>query len=708
MTAPPPSRPPLPRIWLVAGLAALLLITVAAASLWHLRREALTSQARELSVLSLALADELDRGLQSVEIGLQAVRLELRIGELLPADQDVASQRYPHDLKLPLATLLWVIDRQGRLLAASSPARAPDPTSFLPRLPTLSDSDAALSLPFPDIARGEPAVALAVRYNDPDGALGGWLIAALPAEALRGAFSQAAPTADARMAIFRSDGVRLAGTLSHLPVLGVSETLQPPGPTRHHDVRLLSDGRDRLIAERTVPRFGLTMVLTRDVEAALEPWRDAAWLASAGVLLMLALLAAAAHRIARAEQRRHASQAALQAQMSRTNKLESLGTLAGGVAHDFNNVLAAVLGYAEMARQGADDGSRQARQLDQVLRAALRGKSLVERILSFSRSGARHATVFEVQPIIDEVLGLLAASLRHGVVLESRFDAPGIRLHGDPTQVFEAVMNLCTNAMQAMPGGGTLTVSTQRHAVRVPQAVSHGQLQPGEYLALSVIDEGAGIAAEVMDHLFEPFFTTRKEHAGTGLGLAVVHGIVSEFGGAIDVQSAPGAPRAGARFTLYLPESHEALAPQPATADDTPIGRGQTLMVVDDEPALVELAEELLAELGYEPVGYTDPSTALQALRNEPGRYDAVLTDEVMPALSGTQLTEALRAFAPNLPVLLISGYGGPQLAARAAAAGVTRVLAKPLQRKALAQALNQLFHAPPPDAATTETAETT
>lgn len=695
MTEPAPTRPTLPRIWLVTGLAALLLITVAAASLWHLRREALTSQARELSVLSLALADELDRGLQSVEIGLQAVRLELRIGELLPADHDVASQRYPHDLKLPLASQLWVIDRRGRLLAASSPALAPDPASFVPRLPTLSDSDAALSRPFPDLASGEPAVALAVRYNNPDGALGGWLIAALPAEALRGAFSQAAPTADARMAIFRSDGVRLAGTLSHLPVLGESETLQPPGPIRHHDVRLLSDGRDRLIAERALPRFGLTLVLTRDVEAALESWRDVAWMASAGVLLMLTLLAAAAHRIARAEQRRQTSQVALQTQLSRTNKLESLGTLAGGVAHDFNNVLAAVLGYAEMARASAADDSRQARQLDQVLRAALRGKSLVERILSFSRSGARHATVFEVQPIIDEVLGLLAASLRHGVVLESRFDTPGLRLRGDPTQVFEAVMNLCTNAMQAMPDGGTLTVSTQRQAVHTSLAVSHGQIEPGDYLALSVSDEGAGIAAEVMDHLFEPFFTTRKEHAGTGLGLAVVHGIVSEFGGAIDVQSTPAT---GARFTLYLPESHDALPARPSAASDTPIGRGQTLMIVDDEPALVELAEELLAELGYEPVGYTDASAALQALRNESGRYDAVLTDEVMPTLSGTQLTEALRTFAPHLPVLLISGYGGPQLAARAAAAGVTRVLAKPMQREVLAQALDELFHTPPPD----------
>ena len=341
MTDSPPRRPALPRIWLVAGLAALSLITVTAASLWHLRSEALTSQARELSVLSLALTDELGRGLESVEIGLQAVRLELRIGELLPEMGEIAGQRYPHDLKLPLASQLWVIDRRGKLLAASSPALAPDPTSFVPGLQTLNDTDTAISLPFPNMANGEPSVALAVRYNDHEGALGGWLIAALPVEALRGAFSKAAPTSDARMAVFRADGVRLAGTLSHLPTLGIAETLQHPRPERGHDLQLLGDGRERLIAERALPRFGLRLVLTRDVESALDPWRDVAWLASSGVMLMLAGLAAAAHRIARAEQRRQDSQAALQTQLSRTNRLESLGTLAGGVAHDFNNVLAA-------------------------------------------------------------------------------------------------------------------------------------------------------------------------------------------------------------------------------------------------------------------------------------------------------------------------------------------------------------------------------
>jgi CheY-like chemotaxis protein len=192
-----------------------------------------------------------------------------------------------------------------------------------------------------------------------------------------------------------------------------------------------------------------------------------------------------------------------------------------------------------------------------------------------------------------------------------------------------------------------------------------------------------------MERLFEPFFTTRAAQSGTGLGLAVVHGVVAEFGGAVDVRSQVGQ---GARFTLYFPECAQAAA-TPERADDVqPGGRGQVLMVVDDEPALVALAEELLGALGYRPVGFTDPQAALQALAEAPDRYAALLSDEVMPGLSGTALTEAARVHSPGLPVLLISGYGGALLARRAAQAGVARVLSKPLQRAELAQALSELL----------------
>jgi CheY-like chemotaxis protein len=192
-----------------------------------------------------------------------------------------------------------------------------------------------------------------------------------------------------------------------------------------------------------------------------------------------------------------------------------------------------------------------------------------------------------------------------------------------------------------------------------------------------------------MEHLFEPFFTTRAAQSGTGLGLAVVHGVVAEFGGATDVQSSPGQ---GSCFTLYFPECTETLYSHSSLSKATPAGSGQTVLVVDDEPVLLAMIVEMLKGLGYKPVGYSDSIAALQALKDAPQRFAAVVTDEVMPELSGTRLTEALRAHAPHLPVVLVSGYGGASLASRAAAAGVTRVLAKPLQRAELARSLAELL----------------
>jgi CheY-like chemotaxis protein len=359
------------------------------------------------------------------------------------------------------------------------------------------------------------------------------------------------------------------------------------------------------------------------------------------------------------------------------------------VAHDFNNVLAAIIGFGEMAQDSAPPGSGLARHLDKSMQAALRGKSLVERILTFSSGGGRHSVVFELQPVVDEVLDLLAASLRPGICIERELNAAGAHQRGDPTRAFEAVMNLCTNALQAMPAGGTMRVRLERFRVDEARVLSHTRLPAGGYLALEVSDEGMGVSAEVMEHLFEPFFTTRGPRDGTGLGLAVVHGVMAESGGAIDVRS--GATQ-GARFTLYFPESPEAPGARVSATRTPPQGSGQTLLIVDDEPELVALAEEMLTGLGYRSVGFTDPRAALQALRDAPQKFAAVITDEVMPALSGTELTLALKAFAPQVPVLVQSGYGGAMLASRALAAGASRVLTKPLRRAELACALADIL----------------
>ena len=679
-----------PRLWLLALALWLAVTAVAAVALWHLRRDAFDGQARELGLLSLALTDELDRGLHGVEEGLHAMRFELREGRL-PVTGIAARRALSTRAELmPMVQTLWLIGRGGQMLSASDMTRVPGLRSFSPPLDQLADDAPALSRPFMDIGEHQSLVALAVRFAGKPGTSGGWILAAMPTTSLLGAFSAASPAADARMAVFRNDGVRIAGSIVGTPTLDEAGVARNLAKVQSIELRRFRDGSEHLVSLHSLPRYGLKVLFTRDLGAILIAWREVAQLTAVGIAVLLAILTVSVYLVRNANRRRAEAQRALQAQLSRASKLESLGTLAGGVAHDFNNLLAAIVGFGEMAQDAAPPNSKQKRHLGKVMQAALRGKALVERILAFSRGGARSSTFFELEPIAEEVLNLLVASLRPGVILERGLDAPGARLRGDPTQAFEAIMNLCTNAIQAMPDGGMLSIQLKRLHVSAPRVLSHSQLAAGDYLSLTVSDQGGGINLEVMEHLFEPFFTTRSAVSGTGLGLAVVYGVVAEFGGAIDVSSTPGH---GARFTLYFPECTDALpAPEPLPKMP-PAGTGHSLLVVDDEPALVALVEEVLKGMGYETAGYSDPAAALAALRAEPNRFSALITDEVMPELSGIQLTEALRIHAPDLPVLLISGYGGALLASRAAAAGVTRVLAKPLDRSALAQALTELLH---------------
>ena len=669
-------------LWLVLAVGTALL-------LWHLRRDAVNSQTRELNLLSLALTDEIDRGLRGVEEGLRVMQSELAEGRLSASDEGVtAALRTRADL-MPLVGALWLVDEAGVVRAASIARPPPASSSFTPSLPTLPEGSAALSRPFDDGSGQGAMVSLAVRYRAGQGRAGGWILAAMPSGALLGAFSVAAPAADARMTVIRGDGVRLAGANVAPPRLGEAAVAKGLSERPDLEQRRFQDGSEHLVSLHSVPRYDLKVLVSRDLAVVLSSWRQAADVAAAALALLLAVMAAAVHFVLRADHRRGEAQRALQAQLSRASKLEALGTLAGGVAHDFNNVLAGIVGFGEMAQDAAPADSDQARHLGKVLQAALRGKALVERILAFSRGGARASTVFELEPVVEEVLTLLSASLRAGVVLERVLEAPGARLRGDPTQAFEAVMNLCTNAMQAMPQGGMLSVELRRDHVARSRVLSHSPLPPGDYLALTVADQGGGITPAVMERLFEPFFTTKAAQSGTGLGLAVVHGVVAEFGGAIDVHSTHGL---GARFTLFLPECTDEVEHQGGVTAEPAPGQGQRLLVVDDEPELVGLALEMLQGLGYTPEGFIDAPTALQALRERPQHFAAVITDEVMPELSGTQLTATLRGFAPSLPVLLVSGYGGALLAQRAAAAGVSRVLTKPLQRADLARALGDLL----------------
>jgi nitrogen-specific signal transduction histidine kinase/ActR/RegA family two-component response regulator len=379
----------------------------------------------------------------------------------------------------------------------------------------------------------------------------------------------------------------------------------------------------------------------------------------------------------------------LESQLRQSQKMEAIGTLAGGIAHDFNNVLGAILGYGELAIQQAAENSDLKRYLDNVMHAAERAKSLVERILGFSRSGLGNRLLFNVQSVVNETLELLAASLPTGIRLKTRLEAGNAGVIGDPTDLHQVTMNLCTNAVQAMARGGELGVVIVREEVREPGALSRGSLTPGTYVRLTITDTGAGIPPPALDRIFEPFFTTKSVGEGTGLGLALVHGIVTDLGGAIEVSSAVDR---GTRFDIWLPVAGETEVAAVEPARTLPRGNGETLMIVDDERPLVELAEEVVARLGYEPVGFASSTAALEAFTAAPHRFDAVLTDEMMPDLIGTELARRMRLVRPSIPILMMSGRAAAPLLDRATEVGIAAVLRKPLHGRDIAESLARVL----------------
>ena len=376
----------------------------------------------------------------------------------------------------------------------------------------------------------------------------------------------------------------------------------------------------------------------------------------------------------------------LEERLRQAEKLEAVGSLAGGIAHDFNNILGAILGYAEMLQGATEEDSKARRYSNTIAKAGERGKALVAQILAFSRSTELEKHPVDVCHVVEEVVANLVGSLPGNIRVREAMDEDDAVTYGNATHLYQLIMNLGTNAIQAMPGGGELGI-VLRSAVEVTteRQCAGGALAPGRYVLLQIEDEGMGIDPAMVGRIFEPFFSTKELGKGTGLGLAIAHGVALGHGGAIDVQ--PRETR-GTRFSVYLPAYAGSAPLVERDRPDVPRGNGETILVVDDEPALIELSQDLLADLGYEPVGYTSSVRALDAYKAAPHRFAAVLTDEVMPDLTGTELCARLRAQTESLPILVASGYGGAGFEMRATNAGATRILRKPYRKQELGTAL--------------------
>jgi signal transduction histidine kinase len=380
----------------------------------------------------------------------------------------------------------------------------------------------------------------------------------------------------------------------------------------------------------------------------------------------------------------------LEQRLHQAEKMEAVGRLAGGIAHDFNNVLAGVFAYGEMLFDETPEDSPLKRYAKNVLTAATRGRALVEQILAFSRSQLGKRVPVDVTHVVAETLELLRGSLSANIRLESSAPALPLIVIGDATQLHQVVMNVCSNAIQAMSATGTLRVALEATALSAERALSHGTLGPGRYVRLTIQDSGSGMNPATLARIFEPFFTTKEIGRGTGLGLSLVYAIITDAGGAIDVRSAL---EQGSTFTIYLARAEAALDAAGETAPPPPRGNGERVLLVEDEANLLAMTAEVLTRLGYEPASFSDSQTALAAFEAEPRSFDVVVTDDVMPGLTGTGLAQRLHRRRPDLPIVLVSGYSGPALTRQALIAGVSELLAKPLQSRQIATTLARVLH---------------
>ena len=376
---------------------------------------------------------------------------------------------------------------------------------------------------------------------------------------------------------------------------------------------------------------------------------------------------------------------ALYQKLRQAQKMESIGVLAGGIAHDFNNILMAILGYTQLGAMylGEKDG-KAAEVVGQIEKAGIRAKELVSQILAFSRQNeqVRHAVDFV--GITKEALGLMRPTLLSGVDIQSDFPEGTAMVVADPVQIHQIVVNLCTNASHAVEeGGGSIQISVRRTTLDEGEARCYG-LEPGPFVSLQVADTGQGMDAEVRSRIFEPYFTTKGADKGTGMGLAVVHGILLSHNGAVVVDSSR---ERGSTFHVYLPEA-KGRPEIPMEGHGRSKRYGGRVLFVDDESMLVDLAGEALARMGFDVVAMDDPEDALARFAESPFGFDVVVTDMTMPHMSGLKLTERIHVLNAKIPVILCTGFSNDLVGRRHEEMGVSMVLFKPVPMKDLATAI--------------------
>ena len=379
----------------------------------------------------------------------------------------------------------------------------------------------------------------------------------------------------------------------------------------------------------------------------------------------------------------------MEARVRQSQKMEAVGALAGGIAHDFNNILSIILGNADLALSFLPKGLHVNQFVEGIRTASLRARDVIKQLLSFSSKSEETRHVICITPIVKESMNLLRSSIPVNIEFRSSICSAPRSILAEPTQIHQILINLCTNAAHAMSDkGGILEIVLENADVPAGGLDTAPELAPGEFLKLSVRDQGGGILSEDLERIFEPYFTTKEFGKGTGMGLAVVHGIVKSHDGVIKVDSRPGN---GATFDIYFPAIES--APESSVASENPYPKGnESILLVDDDHSILHVEEQILTLLGYSVTSFSDPEKALSAFRKAPDRYDLVMADMTMPNMFGDEFLRRIIETSPRTPTVLCTGYSENIDEKTAASLGIDTFLMKPVKLEKLAFAIRKLL----------------
>ena len=679
----------------------LLIVGADSYEAWQDYRRVTFDNEHALVALNRALTEQTERLVQETDVVLANYAGWLASTEGRAADRNaLVSRLYTQIVSLPFVSSALLIGADGRILAGTRAEDGGDRNLKELAIFTAAAQGDAKTL-YIDRPRALGAArpgtfAVSRRVTAPDGSFAGVVVARIAFGYLTAFYAGVNVMPGTSIRLSRLDGVTLVEfPAPHAPLdtpvdaAGTGNS----GPPTERIKYSVTDGDEMIRVSQEVGGYPLNVTVSRSSTSVLQPWIQEERSSAARTLalsVLAALLLMALRSALNWQDQMDLERMRLEQELAVIRQVEALGSLAAAVAHDFNNVLTAIIGYAELVRDMAEAEPAMLANVDRLLAATERARLLVRRVLTFDPRRSVSYSPTAVEPIIVEVAQQIQATLPASIRVKLSGLDGVTSIQGDATEIYQVLMNLCTNAVHAMPAGGILDVVLETRDVFTTTILAIGELRPGRWVSVSVIDHGIGLADDQIMSIFEPFYTTRQSSHGIGIGLTVVRNIISRMNGALDVESRLGA---GTRMTVYWP-AVATLAALPAQAGSEGAGAGETILVLDDEKELVVLTEELLASLSYEPVGFSDARAAIEAFRSDPKRFDAILTDERMQPLRGLDFARLLHDIDPGVPIILMTGNRDDRIYAAANQAGVVEILDKPLRVQTLREALARQLQA--------------